>query len=315
MTATLRMPGGVVLRQGEHYDFPEFHPVQQLVVPVLSTVNPDTSEARYVFRVAGKQLYGMGTAVGVGAGWFLTAKHVLQPFVEGLAADETEQMVIVLESKDVATSDSDHIPTLSVRAWDLHTDCDLAAVTAELDADVVGDVRKTDMSIRMPIVGEPLVAVGYPAMATTGSLPKAGSATLGWDRTLRASVGSVVEQVPGRTGGWYHAGPGVLTDIPAFPGMSGGPVFDQDMSIVGFVSMSSPPGEHGSDWSTFVQLLAPVLELGVLDLPVGTNVDVGTAPALNLAVALAAGSIECQIEEDWDVDPVKRKVIYLPAGE
>lgn len=314
MRARLTMGDGVVVRHGEHHDFPAYHPLQRALLPIVSTVDPeDRTPARKIRRGA-RTLYGTGTAVCIGAGWFLTAKHVVEPFAELNSATGDELMFVVLETDTGLGSGVNDVygGMLPVRSYDLHPDVDLAAITVELPGSGVPEIRTLDLSLRMPKVGEPVAASGYPAMRADGALPDAGPVELAWERTLRASVGVVTEQTPVRQGGWYRPGPGFVTDAPIFPGMSGGPVLDANNAVIGFVSSSLPPSD-GSGWTSYVASLGPALELSVLDLPTGTKVDVDAAPARKLAEVMLAGALTWEMDETCDVDPVTRKVVYTKS--
>jgi S1-C subfamily serine protease len=309
--AKLTMGNGVVVRHGEHYDFAEYHPLQRVLYPVVSTVDPGDHDPARTFRVGPRTLYGMGTAVCIGAGWFITAKHVVEPVDKVNATTGDELMFVVLETDTALPSAHNDVygGMLQVRGYDMHADTDLATLTAELPASGAHEIRTLDLSLRMPSVGEPVAASGYPVMRVDGNLPDAGPAAVGWERTLRASVGAVTEQNPDREGGWYRPGPGFVTDAPTFPGMSGGPVLDATNAVIGFVSSSLSPSD-GSAWTSHVALLGPALELTVLDLHTGTKVDAATAPARQVAELVMAGAVNCEMDESCDVDPVTRKVVY-----
>lgn len=309
--AKLTMGNGAVVRHGQHYDFLEYHPLQRALVPVVSTVDPGHHGPARTFLAGPRTLYGMGTAVCIGAGWFLTAKHVVEPFAKVNATTGDELMFVVLETDTALPSGDNDVygGMLQVRGYDMHTDTDLATVTAELPASGTPEIRKLDLSMRMPRVGEPVAASGYPVMHVDGDLPDAGPATVGWERTLRASVGVVTEQNPNRQGGWYRPGPGFVTDAPTFSGMSGGPVLDANNAVIGFVSSSLAPSD-GSGWTSYVALLGPAIELSVLDLHTGTKVDADTAPARKVAELVMAGAVSCEMDESCDIDPGTLKVVY-----
>jgi S1-C subfamily serine protease len=311
MRGKLRMGDGVVIAHGEHHDFADYHPLQRVLHPLVSTVDPGDCDPSRTFRVGQRKLFGMGTAVCIGAGWFITAKHVVAPFDRVNGTTGTELMFVVLETDTTLPSGRNNVygGMLHVRGYDMHPDTDLATLTAELPASGVPEIRRLDLSLRMPSVGEAVAACGYPVMRCEGDLPEDGPATVEWDRTLRASVGAVTEQIPNRRGGWYRPGPGFVADLPTFSGMSGGPVMDSTNAVIGFVSSSLPPAE-GSAWTSYVTLLGPALELEVLDLQTGTQVDASSAPSRRLAELAMTGAIDFAMDESCDVDPDTRKIIY-----
>src|SRR4051794_30110714 len=255
MRVRLRMGDGVVVNHGEHYDFPEYHPLQRALLPVVSTVDPTNGGQVRKLRTWPEPLFGMGTAVCIGAGWFLTAKHVVQPFDRVHSVTKSEKMFVIFETDTELTNENDVLGgAFAVRGYDQHPDCDLATLTAELPRSAESEIRTLDMSLRMPAVGEPVAAAGYPELLADVDLREPRPRSMSWARTLRASVGAVTEQRPDRQGGWYQPGPGFLADVATFPGMSGGPVLDERNSVVGFVSSSMKPGPDNPDWSSFVSL-------------------------------------------------------------
>lgn len=309
--AKLTMGDGVVVRHGDYYDFDQYHPLQRALYPVVSTVDPGNHDPARTFQLGPRTLFGLGTAVCIGAGWFITAKHVVEPFDTKNATTQDELMFVVLETDTALPSGPNDVygGMLQVRAYEMHDDTDLATLTVELPHSGVPEIRTLDLCLRMPAVGEPVAALGYPVMRVDGTLPDTGPATVAWERTLRTSVGVVREQNPDRQGGWYRPGHGFVTDAPAFSGMSGGPVIDSNNAVIGFVSSSLPPSD-GSAWDSYVALLGPALELNVLDLQTGTKVDAANAPARKVGELVMADVVDCEMEESCDVDPVTRRIVY-----
>lgn len=309
MRAMLRMKDGTVLRHGEHYDFPRYHALQRALFPVVSTVDPGDHQRTGLTQ--GRTLYGMGTAVCIGPGWYLTAKHVVEPYDLASAMTEDELMFVVLETDTALASGEDDVfgGMLHVRGYHRHSETDLATMTSEVTLAGAKEIRTLDLGLRMPEIGEPVMALGYPAMQAKGALSSSGPTSLEWERTLRASVGVVLERQPIRQGGWYRPGPGFVIDAPTYPGMSGGPVLDANNFVIGFVSSSMPPSD-GSGWTSYIASCGPALELNVLDLSTGTAVDAEASPERMLGELAREGRVGCEMYSSCDVDPATGRVTY-----
>ena len=111
--------------------------------------------------------------------------------------------------------------------------------------------------VRLPEIGEAVVAVGYPHMARDAVISMTSSASVEWERSLSAGVGVVLDHQLERLERPMRGFPGFATDAPTPPGTSGGPVLDSSMKVVGFVSSSSAPSETHDGWNSFVALLGP----------------------------------------------------------
>jgi len=149
--ATLTFGNGVVVKHGERYDFPDYDQLQRLVMPVVSVENG-------VLRC-------WGTAVSIGAGWFVTARHVIDHLD---AAGATDVFVVWETDTPLPTGGVDYLGSvLRVRTWHLHPEVDLATLTAEIPAQAPGELRNLNWSLRMPSPREPVAVVGYSHLSGT----------------------------------------------------------------------------------------------------------------------------------------------------
>ena len=293
MGVVLTFDNGVTVRQGEKHDLPDFHDLQRMVMPVVSLRD---GEVRC-----------WGTAVCIGAGWFVTARHV----ISDLDNDGVEDVFIIWESDtDLNGHGTDLLGgPLRVRTWHLHDEVDLAVLTAELPHEAPTEIRKMDWSLRMPQLGELVTVVGYSHLKGSLSVQPAGRMQLDWERTLSVGVGAVLEQRSERRGIGLRQSPGFSTDAPALAGMSGGPVIDRHGNLLGFVSSSFEPASGAEAWDSFVALAGPALELSVTDLPLGQGLDISGASDRRLSALMAEGAFACVSDPTFDV--VDGKATYV----
>jgi S1-C subfamily serine protease len=291
--AQLDLGGGRIVRHGELHTFEEYLPLQRAVVPVAALCDG--------------VLTGVGTAVCIGAGWFLTAAHV----VHGLQERGCEIRVILETDTPVSQDPQDvYGGAFVVRGIHIHPESDLATLSVSLPASAHDEVRKLDLRLRLPEIGEAVVAVGYPHMARDAVISMTSSASVEWERSLSAGVGVVLDHQLERLERPMRGFPGFETDAPTPPGTSGGPVLDSSMKVVGFVSSSSAPSETHDGWNSFVALLGPALELSVLDLSSDSSADPATAPEVRLVQLAVDGAIEFEAFDSFDVDRATGKVRY-----
>lgn len=292
MGFVLTFNNGVTVRQGEKYDLPQFHDLQRMVMPVVSIDNGDVR--------------CWGTAVCIGAGWFVTARHV----ISDLHDEGAEDIFVIWETDtDLTGHGTDFLGApLRIRAWHLHEEVDLATLSAELPTQGPSEIRKMDWSLRMPRLGEPVTVVGYSHLHGKIGLQPNGRMQVDWERTLSVGVGAVLEQRVARMGVGLRQSPGFSTDAPAMSGMSGGPVIDRDGKLLGFVSSSIMPERAGETWDSYVALGGPALELSVKDLPLGLGLDITGAPDRRLGTLMTDGAFDAVT--DGTVNVIDGKVTY-----
>jgi S1-C subfamily serine protease len=291
--AQIDLGGGRIVRHGEMHAFEEYLELQRAVVPVVA--------------LRDGVLTGIGTAVCIGAGWFLTAAHV----VDGLVEDGWEVRVILETDTRISANPLEVFGgAFQVRGIHTHPESDLATLSVNLPKAATSEIRKLKLRLRLPEVGEPVVTVGYPHMAQGEIVDLALKPSVTWERTLSAGVGVVLDHQLERLERPLRGFPGFETDAPTPPGTSGGPVLDRSMHVVGFVSSSTAPGDATEGWNSFIALLGPALELSVLDLETGSHANEAEAPEIRLVQLLADGALEIEAFDSFDVDPTTGKVTY-----
>lgn len=296
--ARLAIGDGIVVEHGEIFEFSSFIGLQRAVMPIVV--------------VTGGRMSGLGTAVCIGPGWFLTAAHVL----EGLEFEEADIRVILETDSLVGSGSSDvYGGAFRVEAVHVHPEVDLATMTVELSERALTEIRTLDLRLRLPEVGEPIAVAGYPRMARDEVIQVGSHGTsVMWDRTLAVGVGSVLGHQLERLPRPLRGSPGFETDAPAPPGSSGGPVLDASNSVIGFVSSSNAPSTDYKNWNSFVALLGPALELSVVDLVSDSGLRTSEAPARRLVDLAMADVIDVDSFDSFRIDPDTGKGHYIAAS-
>jgi len=257
-----------------------------------------------------------GSAACVGnAGWFITAKHVVEQFLAryGPRDDGTTGLYILWETDEpTGTGPNNYLGApLPIVYLHPHGDADLVALTASLPAQAPGLLRVAPLAFRMPQVGEPLAVFGYSAMSLSGDVRQREKSSVDYERTFTVSVGEVLEQQPERRSSGVRGCPGVVTDAPIYSGMSGGPVFDISGEIVGFASSSHGPIESADGWNSYVALCAPALELAFMTR---ANDD-DPLTEKTLAELVVAEAVLSSADATFDVDTATGKAVYRPSSQ
>lgn len=300
---SLQLPNGVTIKQGEYVEFSEYHSLQRTVMPVIS--------------INGDEVVCWGSAVSIGAGWFVTARHVLADFHAAREVREGGTLFVVWETDTKLPLGGENYlgMPLEVLGYHMHPDTgvDLATLTVDLPPQAPSEILPVQLELRMPELGEAIIVVGYPSL--NGSLHRDADEklTIEWERTMGMSLGEVTEQQGGRLDRQIRGGPGFVTDAPTPPGTSGGAVLDGRGNCLGFVSSSFEPSKEYPLWNSFIALLGPVLELSVLDLEVGVH-NSFEAPGVRVAALVADGVTSLTWDDPtFDVDPKTRKAFYHPS--
>jgi S1-C subfamily serine protease len=290
VTAKLRIED-VEIRQGELHEFVEFQGIQRAVVPVLALQDG--------------VMKGLGTAVCIGPGWFVTAKHVIDEHYDNHAVDPEKGsgLYVYIQTDEHPPSEPDAIfgALLEVSWINLHSETDLATMSTQLPAQTGNWLRHLPLALRMPDVGELVMFVGYPGTKVEFEKPEGENPIVTIEPHLTVSVGEVLSREPIRRFQKYRGSPGFESDAPGPWGMSGGAVLDAAGQVVGFLSSSMELDGDPPASSTYAAAVGPVLELNVM-VPSEANSDEG-GEAMQVAHLVMKGHIDCDVYPTFDVDP------------
>ena len=209
----------------------------------------------------GQDQYASGTAVVVGAGYALTAYHVLADFVERYEGvrNVSAHLNITFEIFMYLTVDQgkSQIPLKVLRAWN-SPPLDLALLAFGVPQDFPDTHRWTmpRLTLRPPKVGTRIAAFGFPN-SELKALEQPNSYSL--DVHARTSTGVVQEIHHERRDLARMPFPCFRTDARYDGGMSGGPIFDDSGHLCGIVCSSLPPFEEGESHTSYGCSLWPMV--------------------------------------------------------
>lgn len=190
-----------------------------------------------------------GSAVLIGPGIAITAKHVIEPHWDRLVSGERHSMCVGVAKRGMNI--------WAVRKVTLLTDLDIAILGLVLMSELPPDrtFRQTVISTRLPRVGDRVQIVGFRANDASRSIdPEHG---YGADLGLLVSAGVVRERYPQGRDRAMLPWPVLEVSCPSWGGMSGGPVFDAYGHLIGLLCSSFSVDD--GDGVSYVSLLWPAL--------------------------------------------------------
>lgn len=238
-----------------------------------------------------------GTAVCIGSGTFVTARHVVDYLLDECPEDRDAEVWVAWTTGPAQGGpvNAFHGQLLAVKRYRPHPRVDLAILTTAWPAEAVGRHATVRWSLRMPALGEAVALLGYPDGKAEADINGDGPTDVVLEYPLMLGLGSVT----GHREGWGvnpknpRSWPGFEIDAPMPPAMSGGAVIDCHNRLLGFCSSSHEPfPPENPDWSGFVNLAGFLLGLDV-DVPKPD----GTLAPTHLADLIKSRVVPC------DVDP------------
>lgn len=298
MRPKLTLQDGTVVTGGQYHVFQSYHASQRVVLPVFG-------------ELEGK-IVGLGTAVCVGPGWFVTARHVVQDWDgsdPALVASHSRLWVYLETDEKLepdGTDDEDGLygGLCEVRRVCSHPEVDLSTLTVDMPGTSFARLRHLTLGLRMPAVGEVVSVLGYPDMSVDEVIGEDGTLLL--DRKLAVSVGEVLEQQHQRVPQSMRESPGFATNAALMSGMSGGAVIDSQEEVIGFATSSFPPTKDFPEWNSWAAGVAAVLELDL-----SLQVEGLTDKHFSVAHLIATAGIECRIYRSFGVDDLTGNAEYV----
>lgn len=305
MSAKIQLRDGTIVLEGTAHAFQSHHLLQRSILPVFGQIE--------------NRIVGLGTAVCVGPGWFITARHVIRDWDgSDTALDESHpRLWVYLETDEPvpATVDGEEDGLFGglceVALISAHSEVDIATLTVDLPQSAYSRLLPLGVSLRMPKVGEVVSVTGYPDMAIDGEVGVEGAELL-LDRQLAVSVGKVIDQQHERVHRLMRESPGFAITAAVESGMSGGAVMDERNRVIGFAVSSYCPTEEFPQWDSWVAGTAAALELEVALTAAGLQ-----GERYSLAELAAVGGIDCVMHRSFDVDSHTGNAMYqrLVEGE
>lgn len=304
---------GVTVREGELATFPTYNTLQRLVLPIFGKV--------------GQRMVGLGSAVCVAPGLFVTARHVIADLDDDIPAQwivPYDRLWVYLETDQAPESQPDAIygGLLEVLFANPHSETDLATLTVDMVGNSADWIVPAVLRARMPELGEQIDCFGYDLASVEGHL--GAEVTLILNRRLSVSTGRVTGQQPvRRPDGHHRTSPGFTTSAATPRGMSGGPVFDQNNEVIGFNSGAHQISTDPPLWNSFVSGVASALELNFVKSvphghPDGSDPDVADSiedRTEQFAHLVAEDRIVCHLHPTFHVNPTTREAGYvLPSA-
>ena len=220
---------------------------------------------------------GVGTAVCVAPGCFVTARHVIADNDEGLPPElrvNPERVWVYLETDKPLNGDPSgvHGGLMDVTWANAHSETDLATLTVNMLGESAHWLTPVTLGLQMPDIGEPVAALGYNHLLAEGAVHDGPVKLTFRASPWRADDAVIARQHERRLGaGLHRTSPGFSTDAVTPHGFSGGPVFDTSDEVIGFTSGANEPSPAHPKWDTFVSGTAAALELNFKLPPGGTD--------------------------------------------
>lgn len=197
-----------------------------------------------------------GSAVLIGPGIALAARHVFEPVLERLESGEL-------------TVDAISILPGGLMIWRIRQivmgQTDVAILRLDLESDLPeGALRFATLTTRSPAAGERVMIVG-----TRGTVPTTDEGLLSLD--VRLAVGRIAEVHANGRDKFMLPHPSIAVSCLTLGGMSGGPAFDQNGNVLGILTSSFEDDEGPSYVSLWWPSVASKIETfwlgGLVRLP------------------------------------------------
>ncbi|HMG90843.1 MAG TPA: serine protease [Chryseolinea sp.] len=189
----------------------------------------------------------VGTGVLVGSGVAITAAHVINDFIPDIVDGNLGTLVIGYSINAM------HLWV--IRKINILPETDLAILGLSLVSDIPPVLTVAAISTKYPGIGETVYLVGARASKAVYQGDNYSDQFLG-QVTINAFQGVVSNRYPIRRDESMLRGPSLQVECSSFSGMSGGPVFNNEGSLIGILSSSYDGGP------SYASLVWPLLTMG-----------------------------------------------------
>jgi hypothetical protein len=189
-----------------------------------------------------------GSAVMVAPGVALCATHVIGPYIEALVAGTATGLCMGITKSGVQIWRVQKIMPVS------NSDLTILGLSYASPLPHNKTFNQAFLTTRLPQIGERLTLTGFRANSIEGVRDRTFIAR----GSVLVCVGEVTAQHPHGRDRAMLPWPALQVDCPAWGGMSGGPVFDENGYVVGLVC-SSFSDHTGAASPTYVSLLWPAM--------------------------------------------------------
>lgn len=239
----------------------------------------DTDAAQIAARLVANpfdagSIYEVGSAIRISANLYITAKHVLEDYLERFG-HTNNHMPAQLWACHVHPGPNYAIWQVD-RFW-MPKETDLAVFHTRAYNDFASSqlrVPAVRIDAFFPKQGERVVSFGYKRSTPTVTKNVDGGIQIDLKAEPSVSIGTVVEVLPKGRGDRNVAFPCFRFSGQTVGGMSGGPIFNDQGEVCGLVSYSleEQPGIH-EDYVSYGSLLWPLLTIEIDVDPSGQVAD------------------------------------------
>jgi hypothetical protein len=232
----------------------------------------------------------LGSAVLIGIGIAITARHVVEAFEAEISTGLTGILCSgVMEHGLVLWR------PMTVTLFDT---TDIAILVMECCSEAPPDSTFTMavLSTRLPAIGERVCLAGFRVPESLGRYKMRGA--------LYAASGSVLAHYPRGRDTSMLPWPVIEIDTPVLGGMSGGPVFDANGAVCGLITSSYPDGP------SYASLVWPVLQT-----PINPAWPPGALPQEKTLIELGSPIVSIDGPEAVTVRPHPDTGVLVPAYE
>lgn len=221
------------------------------------------------------EVYASGTGVVLAQNLILTAKHVFEDFASrwnfiddnGTMSVDSFNIWVVFISSDLR--ELYHVYEVANVYINPYSDMVLFHLSA---FDKVGGAqswKQTKLLLTIPKVGERVVAFGFTKSKVEITKNAEGQSDIKVNDEPSVSVGEIIEVYPEKRDSYLLTFPSIRINARLDGGMSGGPVFNDEGSLIGIVC-SSYDQDQKEEHISYVSLLWPLMATTLVDKNDGT---------------------------------------------